>query len=123
MGSRALAPAQTYTYPITVVSNQGVYKGPVRLSLASPAVSGVVARFDPETVTLGTEATSTLTLTLQRKSRTLATRRVRVKAGTRSVTVQMRSRVKTELVRMRITAKDGAQLESVPRYAPIWIGD
>jgi plastocyanin len=66
---------------------------------------------------------ATLTLKLQRKSRTLATRRVRVKAGTKSLTVQTRSRVKTELVRMRITARDAAQLESAPRYAPIWIGD
>jgi plastocyanin len=66
---------------------------------------------------------ATLTLKLEGKSKTLATRRVRVKAGTRTVTVQTRSRVKTERARMRITAKDAAQLESAPRYAPIWIGD
>jgi plastocyanin len=66
---------------------------------------------------------ATLTIKLQRKSKTLATRRVRVKAGTKSVTVRTRSRVNTELVRMRITATDAAQLESAPRYAPIWIGD
>jgi plastocyanin len=65
----------------------------------------------------------TLTIRMQRGSKTLAARRVNVKAGAKSVTVRMRSRVKTELVRMRITAKDGAQLESAPRYAPIWIGD
>lgn len=66
---------------------------------------------------------ATLTIKLQRKSKTLATRRVRVKAGTKSVTVRMRSRVETELVRVRITAKDSAQLESVPHYAPLWIGN
>ena len=62
--ARALAPGQTYTYPITVRSNQGAYQGPVRLSLASPTLAGLVARFDPETVALGAEATSTLTVTL-----------------------------------------------------------
>ena len=66
---------------------------------------------------------ATLTIKLQRKSKTLATRRVRMKAGTKSVTVRTRSRVETELVRVRITAEDAAQLESVPRYAPIWIGN
>jgi plastocyanin len=65
----------------------------------------------------------TLTIKLQRRSKTLATRRVRVKAGTKSVTVTTRSRVKTELVRVRVTSRDSAQLESVPRYAPIWIGN
>jgi plastocyanin len=65
----------------------------------------------------------TLTIKMQRGSKTLATRRVRVKTDAKSVTVRTRSRVKTERVRMRITAKDAAQLESVPRYAPVWIGD
>jgi plastocyanin len=65
----------------------------------------------------------TLTIRMQRGSRTLATRRLRVKPGAKTVTVRTRSHVKTELVRMRITAKDAAQLESVARYAPIWIGD
>jgi hypothetical protein len=69
-----------------------------------------------------TEA-ATLTIKLQRKSKTLATRRVRMKAGTKSVTVRTRSRVETELARVRITAQDAAQLESTPRYAPIWIGN
>jgi plastocyanin len=65
----------------------------------------------------------TLTIKLQRRSKTLVTRRVRVKAGAKTLTVRTRSRVETELVRVRITAKDAAQLESVPRYAPIWIGN
>jgi plastocyanin len=65
----------------------------------------------------------TLTVKLQRRSKTLVTRRVRVKAGAKTLTVRMRSRVETELVRVRITAKDAAQLESVPRYAPVWIGN
>ncbi len=63
--TRALAPGQTYTYPVTVFSNQGAFRGPVRLSLASaPPLSGLVARLDPDTVTLGSEAKSTLTVTM-----------------------------------------------------------
>jgi plastocyanin len=65
----------------------------------------------------------TLTIRMQHGSTTLATRRVRVNAGAKSVTVRTRSHVKTERVRMRITARDAAQLESAPRYAPLWIGD
>jgi plastocyanin len=65
----------------------------------------------------------TLTIKMQRRSKTLVTRRVRVKAGTKSVIVRTRSRMKTELVRMRVTAKDSAQLESIPRYAPVWVGN
>ena len=65
----------------------------------------------------------TLTIKMQRRSKTLVARRVRVKAGIKSVTVRTRSRVDTELVRMRITAKDSAQLESTPRYVPVWIGN
>jgi plastocyanin len=64
-----------------------------------------------------------LTIKLQRRSKTLATRRVRVNVGAKTVTVRTRSRVKTERVQMRITARDAAQLESVPRYAPVWIGN
>ncbi len=66
---------------------------------------------------------ATLTVRMLHGSKTLASRRVRVKAGTKSVTVQARSRVKTARVRLRITATDAAQLESAPRYARIWIGD
>jgi hypothetical protein len=66
---------------------------------------------------------ATLTIRMQHGSKTLATRRVRVKAGAKSVTVRTRAHVKTERVRMRITARDAAQLESVPRYAPVWVGD
>jgi len=66
---------------------------------------------------------ATLTIKLQRKSKTLVTRRVRMKAGAKSVTIRTRSRVETELARVRITAQDSAQLESTPRYAPIWIGN
>ncbi len=66
---------------------------------------------------------ATLTIRMQRGARTLVTRRVRVKAGTKSVTVQARSAVKTTRVRLRITAMDAAQLESAPRYARVWIGD
>jgi plastocyanin len=66
---------------------------------------------------------ATLTVRLERGSKLLATRRVRVHAGAKTVTVQTRSRVKTSRVRLRITAKDAAQLESAPRYARVWIGD
>jgi plastocyanin len=69
-----------------------------------------------------TEA-ATLTIRMQRGARTLVARRVRVKEGTTSLTVQARSAVKTTRVRLRITAMDAAQLESAPRYARVWVGD
>ena len=65
----------------------------------------------------------TLTIRMLRGSKSLVTRRVRVKPGTKRVTVRTRSRVKTQRVRLRITARDAASLESAPRYAPIWIGN
>jgi plastocyanin len=67
--------------------------------------------------------TATLTIRLQGGAKTLATRRVRLKAGDRTVTVQTRSRVKTTNARLRITAVDAARLESAPRYARVWIGN
>jgi len=63
--TRGLAPGQSAAYPIRVLSNLGAFKGPVRLSLTPPAnVAGLVARFEPDTVTLGDEATSTMTVTV-----------------------------------------------------------
>ena len=66
--SRDVLPGQTYTYPVSVLPIQPGYTGTVRLSLATPpALTGLSARFEPDTVTLGKEATSTLTLTMPAK--------------------------------------------------------
>jgi len=61
---RAAAPDRTYTYPLTLLSNQG-YKGTVNLSVTStPGVPGLQARLEPASVTLAGEGQSTLTLTM-----------------------------------------------------------
>jgi hypothetical protein len=61
--SQPMTPARTYTYPLTLLSNQG-YKGAVKLSLASapadPTVSGV---FAPDQVDLTEIGTAALTVT------------------------------------------------------------
>jgi plastocyanin len=67
---------------------------------------------------------STLSVTLEDShKKTLATRRLRVPAGTKTFTVRIRSRIDTTRARVRITARDGAQLETSPRLARVWIGD
>jgi hypothetical protein len=61
---RAALPGRAYTYPLTLLSNQG-YKGTVNLSASSaPSVPGLQARLEPASVALGAEGQSTLTLTL-----------------------------------------------------------
>jgi hypothetical protein len=66
--TREVLPGQSYTYPISVLPIQPGYSGTVRLSLAAPpALGGLGARFDPDTVSLGKEATSTLTITMPAK--------------------------------------------------------
>lgn len=66
--TRDVLPGQTYTYPISVLPIQPGYSGTVRLSLAAPpALGGLNARFDPDTVSLGKEATSTLSVTMPAK--------------------------------------------------------
>jgi hypothetical protein len=63
--NRDVLPGQTYTYPVSVLPIQPGYSGTVRLSLATPpALGGLSARFDPDTVSLGKEAKSTLTVTM-----------------------------------------------------------
>jgi len=67
---------------------------------------------------------STLSVRLENSRRKrLATRRLRVPAGTTTFTVKTRSPIETTRARVRITARDGAQLESTPRLARVWIGD
>jgi hypothetical protein len=57
-----IVPGRTYEYPLTLLSNQR-YAGQVKLSMASsPADAGVSGTFQPESVTLGDRATSTLTV-------------------------------------------------------------
>jgi len=53
----------------------------------------------------------------------LATRRLHVPAGVKAFTVKTRSRIETTRARVRITARDGADLETSPRLARVWIGD
>jgi plastocyanin len=67
---------------------------------------------------------STLTVRLEDNHRKLlATRRLRVPPGTRTFTVKTRSRIDTSRARVRITARDDAQLETSPRLARVWIGN
>ncbi len=57
-----MGPGRTYTYPLTLLSNQG-YKGRVKLSLApSPGDPAVTAAFQPDTIDLSDKAASTLTV-------------------------------------------------------------
>jgi Mg-chelatase subunit ChlD len=66
--TRSVVPGQTYTYPLSILAVEPGYKGSVRLSLSpSPEVSGLVSRIDPDTVSLGTDAKSSLTLTMPQK--------------------------------------------------------
>ena len=61
---RPAAPARTYAYPLTLLSNQG-YKGTVSLAVtSSPSLNGLQARVEPATVALSGEGRSTLTVTL-----------------------------------------------------------
>jgi hypothetical protein len=67
---------------------------------------------------------STLTVRLEDNHRKLlATRRLQVPAGIRTFTVKTRSRIDTTRARVRNTARDGAQLETSPRLARVWIGN
>ncbi len=61
---RSAVPGRTYTYPLTLLSNQG-YSGSVNLS-ASPVGAGTAldTRFEPATVALTGEGSSALSLTL-----------------------------------------------------------
>jgi hypothetical protein len=61
-----MVPGRTYTYPLTLFSNQG-YKGAVGLTLTSnPADPGLAAAFEPASVALDEIARSTLTVTAAR---------------------------------------------------------
>ena len=61
---RALVPGRSYTYPLTILSNQG-YTGIVTLALtSSPALEGLQQRLEPSSVKVAGLAESTLTLTL-----------------------------------------------------------
>jgi hypothetical protein len=65
---RTMAAGQTITYPLSVLAVQPGYKGTVKLSLAvSPAVAGLASKIEPDTVTLGNDAKSNLTITLPAK--------------------------------------------------------
>jgi hypothetical protein len=61
---RPAVPGRAYSYPLTLLSNQG-YKGTVSLNAASvPGLQNLQARFEPPSVALAGEASSMLTLTL-----------------------------------------------------------
>ena len=62
--SRGVQAGQTYTYPLSLLSNMG-YKGTVSLTAApTPAVPGLQARFEPATVAVTSLQESALTVTL-----------------------------------------------------------
>jgi hypothetical protein len=64
LAERPMVPGRTYTYPLTLLSNQG-YKGTVTLSLASsPGIEGLQHKTEPASVNLVDLAESTLTLAL-----------------------------------------------------------
>ena len=61
---REVSAGTSVTYPLTVIAAKPDYAGTVTLSVASPAgASGFAGRIEPATVTLGTRAAATLTLT------------------------------------------------------------
>lgn len=61
-----MVPGRTYTYPLTLYSNQG-YKGTVNLSAApTPADPGLQFHFEPASVPLQEISTTTLTVTAAR---------------------------------------------------------
>ncbi len=65
---RSVLAGQTVSYPLSVLAVQPGYKGTVKLSVTvSPAVPGLASRVEPDTVTLGNDAKSSLTLTLPQK--------------------------------------------------------
>jgi len=58
-----MVPGRTYTYPLTLLSNQG-YKGTIKLAITStPPDPSLTERFEPETVELSEISNSTLTVT------------------------------------------------------------
>jgi len=58
-----MVPGRTYTYPLTLLSNQG-YKGTIKLAITStPPDASLTERFEPETVELSEISNSTLTVT------------------------------------------------------------
>jgi hypothetical protein len=64
LAERPMVPGRSYTYPLTLLSNQG-YKGTVNLSVASsPGIEGLQHRLEPPSVNLTDLAQSTLTLAL-----------------------------------------------------------
>jgi hypothetical protein len=62
--TRGVQPGQTYTYPLSLLSNLG-YKGTVSLSAApTPAMPGLQARFEPATVEVTSLQESAFTVTV-----------------------------------------------------------
>jgi hypothetical protein len=62
---RAVAGGGAISYPISVLAVQPGYTGTVKLSLAvTPAIAGLTAKIEPDTVALGNDARATLTVTL-----------------------------------------------------------
>jgi len=58
-----MVPGRTYTYPLTLLSNQG-YKGTIKLAITStPPDASLTERFEPQTVELSEISNSTLTVT------------------------------------------------------------
>lgn len=65
---RTVLTPQTVSYPLSVLAVQPGYQAAVNLTAAvSPAVPGLAVRIEPDAVTLGNDAKSTLTVTLPQK--------------------------------------------------------
>jgi hypothetical protein len=63
LNPQPMTAGRSYTYPLTLLSNQG-YKGRVKLSFApSPADAGVTGTFQPDAIDVADAAASTLTVT------------------------------------------------------------
>ena len=78
LNPQPMTPGRSYTYPLTLLSNQG-YKGRVKLSFApSPADPGVTGTFQPDTIDVADAAFSTLTVTTKAAA----------KPGARALTVR-----------------------------------
>lgn len=91
-----MVPGRVYSYPLTLLSNQG-YSGTIKLSLAAaPADPGFTYRFEPDVVELTEISKATLTVTTTRESsptrHTLSVRGTDVAAKSNAVCLALNER-------------------------------
>ena len=94
--SQVMVPGRTYTYPLTLLSNQG-YSGTIRLSLTStPPDPTMTYRFEPDTIALSEIAQAMLTVQTTHESlsagRALSIRGTDAQPRSNAVCVQLTER-------------------------------